>query len=136
MNGSVPPIVRQFIPCAAVRCDITVTPNRYTLEDPFFAVQPPDRGYPFRVQELGLFAQFTDATGAHEMIIELCWDADTEVRALHRFRVELGADRLGVRNYAIRLKNVPFTKPGVYEFRLREGSKVLAQAAVRLEEQS
>jgi hypothetical protein len=72
----------------------------------------------------------------HELTVELSWDADTEVVVLHRFRVELGPDRLGVRNYAVRLKKVPFRRPGVYEFRLREGTQILALAVVRLEEPS
>jgi hypothetical protein len=128
------PVVRQFIPCSEVRCDTTVSPNRYTVDDPFYAIAPPERGYPFRVAELWLFCQLTDATGAHELSVDLTWDADAEVIVLHRFRVELGADRLGVRNYAVRLKKVPFARAGFYELRLREGTEVLARAVVRLEE--
>jgi hypothetical protein len=48
------PVIRQFIPCSAVRCDTTLSPNRYTIDDPFFAITPPERGYPFRVAELWL----------------------------------------------------------------------------------
>ena len=46
--ASAPPVVRQFIPCMGVSCDTTVTPNRYTLDGPFFALRPPPEiGYPF-----------------------------------------------------------------------------------------
>lgn len=133
--SSVPqPVVRQFIPCSSVGCDTTVFPNRYIIEDPFSVIVPPERGYPFRVAEFWLFCQLADATGSHELVIEQSWDLDAEVLILHRFRVEFGPDRLGVRNFAVKLKKVAFIRPGFYEFRLSEGATKLACATVRLEE--
>lgn len=133
-SGSPSPVVRLFVPCSAVRCDTTVLPNRYTLEDPFSALRPPaGRSYPFRAAELWLFCQLTDATGVHLVEVDLLPDLGAPARTLHSFRVDMGADRLAVRNYAVRLRQVPFQGPGLYEVHLRVGSSVLAQAVVRLE---
>jgi hypothetical protein len=134
MNGT-PTVVRLFVPCSEVRCDITVSPNRYTLIDPFFSLRPPDVGYPFLDPELWLFCQLADATGVQEFVIDLSWDVEATVQQLHQFRVNMGTDRLAVRNFAVRITNLPFLQPGVYEFRLRSGIAILARATVRLEEE-
>lgn len=136
MTASVqPPVVRYFIACTGVRCDTAIQPNRYTIENPFYALRPPPGvGYPFRAEELWLFCQFSDATGRHPFQVDLSWDVETYVQQLHAFNVDFGTDRLAVQNFAVRLRNVPFLRPGVYEFRLRRGSDVLAHCAARLEE--
>jgi hypothetical protein len=114
-----------------------VNPTRYTIENPFFALRPPPGiAYPFRAEELWLFCQFSDATGRHRFLVDLSWDVDREVRHIHTFNVDFGTDRLSVRNYALRLKSVPFRRPGVYEFRLSTATTILAQTAVRLEDSS
>lgn len=134
-GGSPPPVVRLFVSCAAVRCDIHVQPNRYTIDDPFFAIRPPaGANYPFRASELWLFCQFSDVTGRQPFQIDLSWDVDTRVQQIHSFNVDFGTDRLAVRNYAIRLMKVPFRRAGIYGFRLRQGMSVLARSTVRLEE--
>src|SRR4051812_10693603 len=94
------PVVRLFVPCAEVRCDTTVLPNRYMIVDPLYAHHPAvGKQYPCRLNTIWLFCQFSDATGPHEFTLEQSWDIDAEVRILHRFRVEFGSDRLAVRNF-------------------------------------
>ena len=133
--SSVPPVVRLFIPCLAIRCDTTVSPNRYTLDGPFYALRPPPGlGYGFRADEIWLFCQLSDATGPQVFAIDLSYDLDVEVRELRTFRVDMGTDKLAVRHYAIPVRGIPFRRPGMYEFRLRSGTSVLARAAVRLED--
>jgi hypothetical protein len=135
MNGaSTPPVVRHFIACTGVECDTSVNPNRYTIENPLFALRPPGTGYPFRASEIWLFCQFSDASGRHTFHVDLSWDVDRSVRPINAFTVDFGTDRLAVRNYAVRLRNVPFRRSGMYEFRLRHGNRIPAQAALRLEE--
>src|SRR5687768_908242 len=134
MSNGPAPNIRFLIPCCGVRCDITVLPHRYTVEDPFFALRPSaGQTYPFKAAELWLFCQLSDATGVHQIEVELSWDVDAEFRLLHTFQVDMGTDRLAVRNYAIRLKKVPFRRAGIHVFRLREGTAILAEAEVRLE---
>jgi hypothetical protein len=65
---------------------------------------------------------------------ESAYDLDATVRELRTFGVDMGNDRLAVRHYAVRLRDIPFRRSGLYEFRLRWSSVVLARAAVRLEE--
>jgi len=136
MTGGFPaPVVRHFLACTGVSGDTAVTPTRYTIENPFFALRPPPGVvYPFRVQELWLFCQFSDATGRHTFQVDLSWDVDREVRHIHTFNVDFGADRLAVRNYALRLTKLPLRRPGIYEFRLRTATAELARATVRLED--
>lgn len=131
----VPPVVRQFVPCLGLTCDTAVTPNRYTLIDPFYVIRPPaELGYPYRHDELWVFSQLTNAVGPHDLTIDLSWDLDTEVRPLRTFRVLMGPDRLGVRNFAVRVRRVPFRRPGIYEFRLSSAGQLLARSPVRLED--
>lgn len=131
----IPPVVRQFVPCREITCDTAVTPNRYALVDPFHVLRPPpELGYPFRFDEMWVFSQLTNAVGPHDLTIDLSWDLDTEVRPLRTFRVLMASDRLGVRNFAVRLRRVPFRRPGIYEFRLSSAGQLLARSPVRLED--
>ena len=133
--NSIPPVVRLFVPCLGIECDTKVSPNRYALDGPFYALRPPPRiGYGFRAEMVWLFCQFSDATGPHMLAIDLSYDLDTEVRELRTFRVDLGADKLAVRHYAAPVREIPFRWPGMYEFRLRSHRNILARAAVRLED--
>lgn len=132
--SQIPPVVRQFVPCRGLTCDTTMTPNRYSLIDPFHVLRPPPgANYPLRYDELWVFSQLTNATGPHDLTIDLSWDLDAEVRPLRTFRVLMGADRLGVRNFAVRLHRVPFRRPGIYEFRLSSAGRLLARSPFRLE---
>jgi hypothetical protein len=133
-DASTLPVVRHFIVCTGVWCDTSMNPNRYTIENPLYAMRPPSSGYPFRASEIWLFCQFSDTVGRHTFHVDLSWDIDRTVRPIHSFAVDFGADRLAVRNFAVRLRNVPFLRPGVYEFRLRHGNTIPAQSVIRLEE--
>jgi hypothetical protein len=136
-SANVSPVVRQFIPCLGVTCDTTVTPNRYTLDGPFFALYPPPGiGYPFVADMLWVFCQLSDATDTHTFHLDLSFDLDRRVRPLRSFRVYMGEDKLAVRHYAVPIERVPFRRPGVYELVLRYGAEVLARATIRLEEVS
>lgn len=136
-TANVPPVVRQFVPCMGIRCDTMVTPNRYTLDGPFFALRPPAGfGYPFAAAELWVFCQLSDATGTHTFHLDLSFDLDARIRPLRSFRVFMGEDRLAVRHYAVPIQRVPFRRAGIYELVLRHGAEVLARAAVRLEDVS
>ncbi|WP_390891157.1 DUF6941 family protein [Gemmata palustris] len=132
---NISPIVRQFIPCMGISCDTKVTPNRYTLDGPFFALRPPvGMGYPFTAEKLWVLCQFSDATGTHMFHLDLSFDLDTRVRSLRSFHVYMGEDKLAVRHYAVPIQRVPFRRPGIYELVLRYGGEVLARAAMRLED--
>ena len=133
--ATVPPVVRQFVPCLGVTCDISVTPNRYTLDGPFFALRPPPGvGYPFVADRLWVFCQLSDATGTHTFDLDLSFDLDARVRPLRSFRVYMGDDKLAVRHYAVPIDRVPFSRSGVYELVLRCGADVRARAVIRLED--
>lgn len=131
---SAPPVARLFVPCLGVRCDTAVTPNRYTIDGPFYALLPPASGYPFLADELWLFCQLSDATGTHALELQLAFDLGARVRTLRTFNVFMGSDKLAVRHYAVPIRRVPFRRAGVYEFVLRAGSAELARAAFRLED--
>jgi hypothetical protein len=134
-SANVPPVVRQFIPCMGVSCDISVTPNRYTLDGPFFALHPPPGiGYPFLADRLWVFCQLSDATGTHTFNLDLSFDLDSRIRPLRSFRVYMGEDKLAVRHYAVPIDRVPFRRAGICELVLRCGAEVLGRAAVRLED--
>lgn len=136
MNPSpVPPVVRHFLPCLGVKCDTLEQPTRYTLDGPFFAIRP-QLEYPYLHDEIWLFCQFSDATGAMDFTVDLSYDVDSRVREVRTFRVDFGPDRLAVRNYTLCLPALPFRRPGMYEFRLRLGTNELARAAFRMEDVS
>jgi len=135
MNPTVvPPVVRQFVPCLGVTCDTTVTPNRCTLDGPFFALRPPEVGYPFLAERVWVFCQLSDATGTHTFDLDLSFDLDSRIRHVRSFRVFMGDDKLAVRHYAVPLDRVPFRRPGIYELMLRCNADIRARAVVRLED--
>ncbi|MBX9624567.1 MAG: hypothetical protein K2X82_12235 [Gemmataceae bacterium] len=110
-------------------------PNRYVLDGPFYALNPPPGlGYPYRADLVWFFCQLANATGTHEFAIDLSYDLDARVRPLRTFRVAMGQDRLAVRHFAVRVEGIPFRQPGVYEFRLLHGGTVINRYAVRLED--
>ena len=115
------PSVRHFIACRAVITD----PNRhvYSLEEIIYLIRPaPGESFPLLLPEMYLFAILSDARGTHEFWVQvLTWDAAGEEIAVWKtitVRHALGQDPLTVFGWPIRLRNLRFEHPGLYEFRL------------------
>jgi hypothetical protein len=127
------PIIRHFFGCLGVRVDTTVNPPRYQVDDVFSVLRPPSGiGSRFGATDIWVFLQLSDATGPHDLTLDLIRD-ETAVRPLRTFRIDCGNDRLAVRNWAVRLPVIPLRAPMIYSLRLREEFVELARTDFRVE---
>lgn len=127
------PNIRHFLGCLGVRVNTTVSPPRYLLDDVFSVLRPPtNAGHAFRASGIWVFMQLSDATGLHDLTLDLIRD-ETAVRPIRTFRIDCGNDRLAVRNWAMRLPVIPVRAPEIYSLRLREGTAELARSDFRVD---
>lgn len=133
--GSRIPVVRHFIACE--RIERSPDGRQCSLVNVIHAIQPlPGVPYPRIHPELGLFVQMSDGRGTHSFQLELVYLAEEEVviHATPPVERDLGPDPLMVHGWPLRLRNVPFPHPGVYEFRLRCDGQEVAREPIRLRE--
>jgi hypothetical protein len=133
------PVVRHFIACE--RIETAAGGSRYTLANVIHAIKPvPEAVYPCIHPQLSLFVQMTDGRGKLSFRVQLIFlDVLDEEKSTHTSApviLDLGNDPLIVHGWPIRLKNVLFERPGLYEFRLLCGAHVIAREAMVLRESS
>lgn len=131
------PRVRHFIPCHAVVTD--KIRHAYSLERLIFIIRPADGDlFPLLLPEIFLFAVLSNAHGIHEFSIQIVtWDPsgnEIEVWQTGRVKQNLGKDPLLVHGWPIRLCNLRFEQPGLFEFRLMCDGTILAQTEILLRE--
>ena len=122
MAHRVLPRVRMLFPCddAVLRA----SDNKWVLTNPWAVVAlPPGAHFPFDLQEMWLYAQLTDGVGESDLHVKmLLVQADDSRKAIHRGeprRLEFPAgQQLQVFDTVFHMTNVPFDKPGVYEFQV------------------
>src|SRR5579872_834767 len=131
-GGTTPPVIRHLLLCQDVAYDFGNPSAPYSLKNIISHLGPePGESYPLLYDPMWIFIQGTGDTGEYTIWIELV-PIDEDGNAideeimfgpwlwiLHEGRyVECGAWRL---------RNIPFSAPGLYEVRLRCGSEVLAR---------
>jgi hypothetical protein len=134
-----PPRTRHFIPCHAVVTDSKR--NAYSLEGIIYIIRPADHeSFPLLMPEMSLFSVLSNAHGAYEFSVQIItWDpAGKEIEVWQTSKVTraFGKDPLMVLGWPIRLRNIVFDRPGLYEFRLICDGAILAQTEVSLRERS
>jgi hypothetical protein len=131
------PVVRHFIACE--RVERSQDRRHFTLHRLIHAIRPlPGATYPRIHPELSLFAMMTDGQGRLPFTVQIVmWDDPLVERVIYTtatVTLDLGQDPLFVHGWPIRLRNLPFARPDVYEFRLVCDGEVLAREPVRLRE--
>jgi hypothetical protein len=133
-----PPVVHHMLICRRSSYDLSERTTPYWLHQLVFRFRPPaDAGYPFVASELWLFLR-VEGEDTTEFWVEVVpakddWDVAELVAAYGPFVVPFGPDR-NTMSRAWRLRGVPFSKPGWYEFRLTCAGELMATEWVYLEE--
>jgi hypothetical protein len=97
---------------------------KWVLKHPWSVVRlPAGASFPFRHEELWVYAQLTDGVGVFDLAAELCQVMDNGTRrwvgTTGTTRIEFpGGQQLLAFDMAFRLKKAPFRGPGIYEFRM------------------
>src|SRR5262249_44424654 len=96
-------------------------------------------GYPLAYPVVWLFAQFQGDAGEYEIWVDLFRTGDAtgeefEVATYGPWGLTLRPDAF-VETRGWKLRNVPFSEPGLYEFRVRCGADVLATEGLLLAEE-
>ena len=130
------PVVRHLLACE--RIDRSNDSRHYSLINVVHAIRPhPGASYPRIHPEIQLFAVMTDGRGDLPFIIELValqWDEEELMYQSAEIRMNLGDNPLTIHAWPIRLRNIPFVRPGLYEFRLRCDGKIISQEPILLRE--
>jgi hypothetical protein len=119
MANQVLPIVRLFFPCDSATLDLA--DNKWTLKNPWHTVgMPAGLTERFIQPEIWLYAQLTDGLGKFNLVVEM---RDSESQTIiGRSRPEprdfQGGQQLLAVEVVFKMTNVPFPRPGVYEFKL------------------
>lgn len=124
-NGQIPYLL-QFLPCESAVLDLAV--NAWVLTRPLHTVTlPPGTGFPFRLDDVWLYAQLTDAIGTYNLSVQLRMPQTQVIlgRTVPTPR-KFPANRMDVVEEVFQLTNVPFPRPGLYEFCLLANQAELA----------
>ena len=130
------PVVRHFIACEEV--ERSADGQHYSLLKLVYTIRPlTGEPYPRIHPQLQLYAMLTDGVGRLPFTVELVtWD-EIEPRSIYTTRtviVDMGSDPLLVHGWPIRLRNLVFERPGLYEFRLICDGEIIARESILLKE--
>ncbi len=132
------PVVRHFIACQKV--ERSADGRHYSLIHLIHSLRPlPGVSFPLIHPELWLYAVLADGRGELSFSVEMVTWEGTEERSIHNtpeVRIDLGQSPLAVHGWPIRLRNLPFLHPGLYEFRLVCEGEVLAREPITMRERS
>lgn len=127
---------RHLLVCHEVLHDPLVSGAAYSLRGLVVHLRPNDDiGYPFAAESLALFAQVFGDAGRYDFWVDLILVEDDEGEShVSTFGPIAAVVRPGqfVDAVAIPLWEVPFPRPGIYEFRLRRDSVEEPLASERL----
>ena len=128
MSSSVqtPPTVRLLLPCGEAY--FVPDDEVWVVRDPWAVVRPPEgRTFPFRLEDVWLYAQLIGGRGTAELCIEAAQLMEGTTGGGTRRHVGIGPSRhvdlttehpLVAVQLSFRLKQVPFRAEGQYEFRI------------------
>ena len=126
-DGAQPELsARHLLVCQEVLYDPFQFGAAYSLRGLITTISPRDDiGFPLAAEKLTLFAQVFGSPGTYPVGIDLVEveeedDEGTRVASLGPFLLTVRPGRF-VEGVVFPLSNVPFPRPGVYEFRLRRG---------------
>jgi hypothetical protein len=134
-SGLRAPVIRHFIACE--RVEVSEDGKQCSLVNLIHAIRPsPGAEYPLIHPELCLFVQLTDGRGAHAFQVQLVLleEEETTIRTTGFILRDLGQDPLAVYGWPLRLQNVVFPRPGLYEFRLLCDGRETARQPILLRE--
>src|SRR5262249_34239382 len=126
------PVVRHLIACE--RIERSPDRRQYSLVNVIHAIRSlPGAPYSRIHPELCLFLMMTDGQGRHSFQVQLVFlDDETVIHTTPPIERDLGPDPLVVHGWPLTLRNVPFPRPGVYEFRLMSDGREIAREPIRL----
>ncbi len=129
------PVVRHFIACEHIE---KTSQEHYSLHKVVHAIKTlPGIKFPRIHPQICLFAQMSDAGGEGTFRITLIFcDDETSTYDSGDFKLNFGEDPLVVHGLPIRLKNLLFPRPGLYEFRLFCENQIIAREVIVLRESS
>jgi hypothetical protein len=122
MAERVLPIVRLLFACDWAERD--EVDEKWLLKNPWAVVSlPQGASFPFDAEEIWLYAQFAEGVGEFQLAVEIRQLRDDgSVKTIQRSApVEAdfaGGNQLTVVDLGIRMTNVPFDEPGLYQFRV------------------
>jgi hypothetical protein len=130
------PVVRHLVTCE--RVERSADNRHYSLVNLIHAIRPlPGADFPRIQPEIYLFALLTDGRGSITFTVELVTWTDGEEESIYETPgviLNLGSDPLAVQAWPIRLRNLPFPRPGLYEFLIRCEGEILAREPILLKE--
>jgi hypothetical protein len=129
------PVVRHFIACE--RIERSPDGRHCSLVNVIHAIRPlPGAPYPRVHPALSLYVLLTDGQGRHSFQVQLVIleEEETVIHTTPPIERDLGPDPLAVHGWPLTLRNVPFPRPGVYEFRLLCDGSEIAREPIRLRE--
>lgn len=116
MADIVKPIVRLFFACDEAILDLQ--DEKWTLKNPWCTVaMPPGVTEDFCQEEIWLYAQLTDGLGKFDLSVHLYDETGRRVGRSPPYPREFPGGSVTVEE-VFHLTEVPFDRPGVYEFRL------------------
>jgi hypothetical protein len=117
MANVVLPKVRMFIPCVSVVLELG---RARTIHSPLHTIRMlPGVNQKYLVDELWFYVVLTDGVGTFRLKVEMRGEEDVVVRTSKPQTVFLpGGQQLDAREVRVRIEQVPFARPGIYEFRL------------------
>lgn len=129
------PVIRHFIACE--RIDRTPDGKHCSLINVVHAIRPAAGDtYPLLRPLLCFFVQMTDGQGRHSFQLEMVFlDSqlgETTIHTTPPVSLDLGQDPVAVQVWPVRLRNLPFQRPGLYEFRLFCDGKEVAREPILL----
>jgi hypothetical protein len=122
MTDGVLPNVRLVVPCDQAVLD--PRDGKWSVKHPWSVVMlPPGGVFPFRAEEVWVYAQLTDGVGEFDLQVEVVQVRDDDTRRFSgsggRTRMTFpGGHQILAFDTAFRMTGVPFREPGFYEFRV------------------
>jgi hypothetical protein len=120
MADRVAPIIRLMFVCDEAMLD--PDDDKWTLTNPWAVVGlPPDATFPFDVDELSVYAQFTDGVGVFDLAVEVrrVMPDESRVAVVRSDPARLtfpGGNQILADEWVFLLTHVPLDEPGLYEF--------------------
>jgi hypothetical protein len=132
--GNEIPVVRHLIPCDNIVVSATV--QNVSIGNLVYVIRVlAGNPYPRIHPLLCLFALLTNGRGPHKFRVVIVQGVGPNERVVYagpEFDRDLGSDPLSVHGLPMRLRNVPFPRPGQYEVRLLCDGEILAGQPIEL----
>jgi len=126
----VKPVVRLFFPCDEAVLDLA--DGKWMLKNPWHTVaMPPGVAGDFVQQEIWLYAQLTGGLGTFYLSVHLHDEDGTRIVKSQPFARDFPGGLIAVEE-VFHLIDIPFDRPGLYEFKLLANHAELEGGTVNL----